>query len=134
MNQDSSHLEDYAPGPPGDEVESVGGVFLPVAEYGRLRLLVDQDNGTFKGATRELTCDRVVHVPNLGRHDLLSTERLTTAFDAPMRIYPAAVTVRPRFGRKTLVFRPLRSETGLLEIKACRCTDMKEPLGSLTTA
>ena len=66
MTQDSSRLEDYTPAPPGDEVESAGGVFLPVAEYGCLRLLVDQDNGTFKGATRELTLDRVkTHVPNL---------------------------------------------------------------------
>ena len=44
MTQDSSHLEGYTPAPPGDEVESAGGVFLPVAGYGRLRLLVDQDN------------------------------------------------------------------------------------------
>ena len=36
-----------------------------------LRLLVDQDNGTFKRA-RELTLDRVAHVPKLGRHNLLS--------------------------------------------------------------
>ena len=77
MNQDSSHLEDYTPPAPGDEVESAGGCFLPVAGYGRLRLLVDQGNGTFKGATRELTVDRVAHVPNLGRHNLLSTKRRT---------------------------------------------------------
>ena len=106
MTQDSSHLEDYTPPPPVDEVASAGGVFLPVAGYGRLRLLVDQDNGTFKGATRELTLDRVAHVPKLERHNLLSTKRLTTAFDAPMRVYPAAATFRPRFGRKTLVFYP----------------------------
>ncbi|CAM9548198.1 unnamed protein product, partial [Ascophyllum nodosum] len=53
----------------------------PVAGYGRLRLLVDQDNGPFKGATQELTLDRVAYVPKLGRHNLLSTKRLTTAFD-----------------------------------------------------
>ena len=86
MTQDSSHLEDYTPPAPGDEVESAGGCFLHVAGYGRLRLLVDQGNGTFKGVTRELTVDRVAHVPNLGRHNLLSTKRLTTAFDAPMRV------------------------------------------------
>ena len=86
MTQDSSHLEDCTPPAPGDEVESAGGCFLPVAGYGRLRLLVDQGNGTFKGATRELTVDRVAHVPNLGRHNLLSTKRPTTAFDAPMRV------------------------------------------------
>ena len=120
--------------PPRDEVESAGGVFLPVAEYGRLRLLVDQDNGTFKGATRELTLDGVAHVPQLGRHNLLLTKRLTTAFDAPMRVYPDAATIRPRFGRKTLVFRSLHPEAGLLEIKARRCADMKKPLTPLTTA
>ena len=64
--QDSSHREDYTLVPPGDEVESTGGVFLLVPGYGRLRLLVDQDDGTFKGATRELTLDRVAHVPKLG--------------------------------------------------------------------
>ena len=134
MTQDSSHLEDYTPPLPGDGVESAGGVFLPVAAYGCLRLLVDQDNGTFKGATRELTPDRVAHVPKLGRHNLLSTTRLTTAFDASMCVYPAAATIRPRFDRKTLVFFSLREETGLLEIKARRRTDMEEPLTPLTTA
>ena len=63
MTQHSSNLKDYTPAPPGDEVESAGGVFLPVAGYGRLRLLVDQDNGTFKGATPELILDRVAQVP-----------------------------------------------------------------------
>ena len=67
MAQDSSNLEDYAPAPSGDEVKSAGGVFLPAAGYGRL-LLVDQDNGIFKGATRALTLDRIAHVPKLGRH------------------------------------------------------------------
>ena len=126
MTQDSSNLEDCAPPPPGDEVESASGVVLPVGGYGRRRLLVDQDNGTFTGATRELTLDRVVHVPKLGRHNLFSIKRLTTGFDAPMRVYPAAATIRPRFGRKTLAFRSLRPETGLLEMKACRRADMKD--------
>ena len=94
---------------------------------------MDQDDGTFKGATRELTLDRVAHAPKLGRHNLLSTKRLTTAFDAPMRVYPTAATIRPRFDRKTLVFRSLRPETGLLEIKARRRADMKKPLTPLTT-
>ena len=134
MTQDSSHLEDCTPPAPGDEVESADGCFLPVAGYGRLRLLVDQGNGTFKGATRELTVDRVAHVPNLGRHNLLSTKRFTTAFDAPMRVYPAAATIRPRFGWKTLVFRSLCPETGFLEIKARRRADMKEPQTTLTAA
>ena len=132
--QDSSNLKDYTPASPGDEVKSAGGVFLPVAGYGRLQLLVDQDDGTFKRATRELTFDRITHVPKLGRHNLISTKRLTTAFDAPMRVYPAAATIRPRFGRKTLVFRSLRQETGFLEIKARRRADTKELQTPLTTA
>ena len=104
MTQDSSNLGDYTPPPPGDEVESVGRVSLHVAGYARLRLLVDQDNGTFKGATRELTLDRVPRVLKLWRHNLLPKQWLTSAFDAPIRVYPAAATIRLRFGRKTLVF------------------------------
>ena len=95
---------------------------------------MDQDNGIFKGATRELTLECVAHVPKVGRHNVLSTKRLTTAFDAPMRVYLAATTIRPRFGRKTLVFRSLRPETGLLEVKARHRADMGEPLTPLTTA
>ena len=95
---------------------------------------MDQDNCTFKGPTRELTLDCVAHVPKLGRHNLLSTKRLATAFDAPMRVYPAATIIRPHFGRKTLVFRCLRPETGLFEIKTRRRADMKKPLTPLTTA
>ena len=128
MTQDSSNLEEYTAPPPRRRGRKHRRGFSPVAGYGRLRLLVDQDNGTFKGATRELTLDRVAHVPKLGRHNLLSTKRLTAAFDAPMRVYPAAATIRPRFGRKTLVFRSLRPESGLLEIKARRRADMREPL------
>ena len=89
---------------------------------------MNQDNGTFKGATCELTLDRVAHVPKLGCHNLFSTKRLTTTLDAPMRVYPAAAIIRPRSGRKMLVFRSLRSETGILKIKAHRRADMKEPL------
>ena len=87
---------------------------------------MDQDNDTFKGATRELTLGRVAHVLKLGRHSLLSTKRLTTAFDAPMRVYPAAATIRPRFGRNTLVFRSIRPDNGLLENRARSRADMKE--------
>ena len=132
MTQDSSNHVDYTPAPSEDEVESAGEVFLPVAGYGHLRLLVDQDNATVKEATRELTLDRVAHVPKVGRHNLLSTKRLTAAFDAPMCVDPAAATIRPRFDRKTLVFRSLRPETDLLEIKVRRRADMKGPLTSLT--
>ena len=97
--------------------------------------MMDQDNGAFKEATRELTLDRLTHVPKLGRHNLLSAKRLTTtAFDAPMRVYPAAATIQPHFVRKTLVFRSLRPETGLFEIKARHRADMKKPQRPLTTA
>ena len=51
-----------------------------------------------------------------------------------MRVYPAATTIRPRIGRKTLVFRSLRPETDLLKITARRRADMKEPQTPLTTA
>ena len=132
MTQNSSNLKITRP--PGDEIESARGGFIPVARYGRLRLLMDQNNGIFKGATRELTLDRVAHVPKLGCHNLLSTKRLTTAFDAPMRVYPAAANIRPCFGRKTLVFRCLLPVTGFLEIKARRRANMKEPQLPQTTA
>ena len=74
MTQNSSNLDDYTPPPPGDKVESAGDIFLPVAGYGCLRLLMKQDNGTFKGATCELTLDCVAHVPKLGCHNLFSTK------------------------------------------------------------
>ena len=95
---------------------------------------MDEDNGTLIGATREVTLDRDAHIPKLGRHNLLSTKRLTTAFDAPKRVYPAAAFIRPRFGRKTLFFCSLRPETGLLERKARRRADMREPLAPLAIA
>ena len=41
MTQEWSHLQDYTPPLPGDEVESAGGFFLPITGYGCLRLLVD---------------------------------------------------------------------------------------------
>ena len=134
MTQDSSNLKDYTPPPPGDEEESSGSFFFPVAGYGHLRLLVDQDNGTFKGAMRKLTLDHVAYGPKLRRLNLLSTKRVTAAFGAPMRIYPAVATIRLRFGRKALVFRSLRPETGFFETKAHRRADMKKPQTPLTTA
>ena len=126
MTQDSSNLEDFTPTPPGDEAERVGGVFLPVAGYGYLRLLVGQITAPPKEQRASQLLTALLTSQKLGRHNLLSTKRLTTAFDAPMRIYPAAATIRPRFGRKTLVFRSLCPETGFLEIKARRRADMKE--------
>ena len=120
MTRDPLGLEDYTPAPAGERVEIAGGDFLPVTGYGRLRLQVDQSNGRFTGLTRELVLERVAHVPNLGQKNLLSTKRLTQSYDAPMRIYPAAAVIRPRRGGKSLIFRPLRPENGLLEIRARR--------------
>ena len=88
-------------------MESAGGVLLPVAKYGKLRPLVDQGGGTFKGMSRELTLDHVAHVPSLEQYNALSTKRLTTNFDAPIRVFQAAVIIRPRRGGKPLVLRPL---------------------------
>ena len=51
-----------------------------------------------------------------------------------MRVYPAAATIRSRFGRNMLVFRSLRPEPGLPEIKARCRADMKEPQTPLATA
>ena len=134
MTQDSSNIEGYTPPTSGDEVESAGGVFHPVTKYGHMQFLVDQNNGTFKIVMRELTLNRVDHIPKLGRQNLLSEKRLKTAFDAPMRVYPAAATIRPHFGRETLVSRSLCPETGLLESKARRRANIKEPRTPLTTA
>ena len=107
MTRDPLGLEDCTPAPAGERVESAGGDFLPVTGYGRLRLQVDQSNSRFTGLTRELILERVAHVPNLGQQNLLSTKRLT-------QIY------HPRRGGKSLIFRPLRPENGLLEIRARR--------------
>ena len=74
MTQDPIGLEVYAPALPGDEGESADGVFLPVAGYGCLQRLVNQGNGFFVGATRELTLERVAHVPKLERHNLPSVK------------------------------------------------------------
>ena len=93
------------------------------------------DSEATENVTQDLSnLDRVTHVPKLGRHNPFSAKQLTTAFDAPMRVNPAAATIRARFGRKTLVCRSLRPETGFLQIKARRHADMKEPQTPLTTA
>ena len=106
MTQDSSNLEDYTPTPLGSEVESAGGGFHPAAGYGRLRLLADQDNGTFKGATCELALDHVAHVPKLGRHNLLSTKRRTTVRRADARL--------PNRRHHSTPFRPQNARFSLL--------------------
>ena len=69
VTQNRAGLEDYSPAPAGDKVECTGGNFLPIAGYGRLRLLVDQGDGDFKGTMRELMLEHVPHVPNLGKHN-----------------------------------------------------------------
>ena len=134
MTQDPTGLEDYTPAPAGDRVESAGGTLLPVAGYGHLRLLVDQGNDNFTNSTRQLTLKHVAHVPNLGQHNLLSTKRLAQFFDAPMRVYPAAAVIRPRRGGKPLLFRPLRPENGLLEIRVRRHVAAKSSLAKPPTA
>ena len=55
VSQDSSNLEDYTTVPSGDETESGGEVFLPVAGYGRLPLLVDQDMGAYHSWWTKIT-------------------------------------------------------------------------------
>ena len=44
-------LEDYIQAPPGEQVESADGKLLPMVGYRRLRLLVDQGNGSFGSET-----------------------------------------------------------------------------------
>ena len=99
-------------------------VFFPL-EYGRLRPLVDQGDGHFRGPTRERTLEHVAHVSNLGKHNLISTKRLTRVFGEPMRVYPAAAVIRPQRGDKPLIFRLLCRENGLLEIRVRRLDHTK---------
>ena len=99
-------------------MESAGGKFLPVACYGRLRLLVDQGNGKFRSETQRLTLERVAHVPGLGHPNLISAKALAKTLDAPMRVYPAAAVIQPRHGGgKSLISKTLRRDNGLFEIK-----------------
>ena len=93
MTQICAGLEDYAPAPASNKVKCVGGNLFPVAGYGRLRLLVNQGDGDFRGPTRELTLEYVAHVPNLGKYNTIFTKRLTQVFDEPMRVYAAAAVI-----------------------------------------
>lgn len=68
---------------------------------------MNQGEDDFKGLTRELAQERVAHVPNLGKHNLLSTKRLARVFDEPMSVYSAAAVIRRRRGGKPLIFRRL---------------------------
>lgn len=73
----------------------------------------------------ELALDRIAHVPDLRKYNLLPTKRLARVFDEPMNVYSAAAVIRRRRGGKPLISRPLRSENGLLEIRACHYHDTK---------
>ena len=59
-----------------------------LASYGRLRLLVDQSDGGFSGCQLQITLERVAHVPDLGRYNLISKRPLADAFSAPVNMYP----------------------------------------------
>ena len=99
--------------------------FFMVAGYGRLRLLVNQGDVNFRGLTRELTLEHVANALNLGKHNLISTKRLTRVFDQPMRVNPNAAAIQPWRGVKPLVFYPLCRENGLLEIRVRRLDQTK---------
>ena len=73
MTQDATGLTYYVSIPSGDKRWWCS---TPVAGYGQLRLLVDEGAGSFKGITRELTLDRVAHVPCD-----ISNRCVTTSFD-----------------------------------------------------
>ena len=96
-----------------------------MAGYKRFWFLVDQGDDEFTGPTRELTLEHVTHVPNLGKHNLISTKRLTRVFDDPRRVYRAAAFLRPRRGGKPLIFSSFRRENGLLEIRVRRLDHTK---------
>lgn len=80
MTQDPAGLEDYVLAPAGQCMKSATGISLSMTGYRRLRLLVDQGTRNFRGPMHKLVLERVAHVPNLGEHNLLSTERLAQGF------------------------------------------------------
>ena len=104
MTGDGTGIEDYRSEPLGDKVETASGENLPVSDYGRLRLILDQGTGNWKCETRELTLDRVAHVPRFGHHKPLSATRLSTVFNAPMQTFPAASVITPADGNASIVF------------------------------
>jgi len=53
----------------------------------------------------------------LAQHNPLSVKLLAQSFDASMRFYPAATVICAPRGSKPLIFRPLRPQYGLLDIK-----------------
>ena len=117
MTQGPVELEDTVLEPEGQRVEGAVDIVLAVAIYRRLRILVEQGIGTFKGPIRELALERVEQVSNLGQHHLLSINLLEQFFDAPMRHYLAVAVIRPRRMGRLLISRHCRQENGLLEIK-----------------
>ena len=99
--------------------------FFMVAGYGLLRLLVNKGDGDFRGPTRELALEHVANAPNLEKHNLISTQRLTRVFGQPMRVNPDAAVIQPRRGGKPLVVHPLCRENDLLEIRLRRLDQTK---------
>lgn len=93
MITDATAFKNYERAPTGDRGEGADAKLLPVVNYGRLRLLVDQEEGTFWCKTRQLMLEGVAHGPGLGNHSLASAEALAKALDAPMRRYPATVVI-----------------------------------------
>ena len=108
----------------GIEITSqrVRGYMVPLSYRGDR---LDQEDGDFRGPTRDFTLEHIALVPNVRKHNLIYTKGLTRVFDEPMRIYPTVVAIRPRRGGKPLIFRPLRRENGLLEIRVRRINHTK---------
>lgn len=82
---------------------------------------MDQEGGTFQGEKQQLMLEGVAHVLGLGRHILMLAKTLTKKLDAPIHTYPAAATIRPRHGGKSVIFKTLRLDNRLFDIKPRRC-------------
>lgn len=65
-------------------MEGTGESHLPIAGYGRLRLLVIQGPGNVRGTPRDMALACVAHWANLGQHNQLSVKRLAQFVDVPM--------------------------------------------------
>lgn len=90
MTADATGLRDYERAAPGDRVESTDGKNLPVANYRRLPLLVNQEDDTFLGKTQQLMLECVIYVPDLGHQNLMMAKALARTLDAPIIIYSKA--------------------------------------------
>ena len=92
------------------------GTLLPVANYGDLRLKIEQDDADC-GQTRDIMLRRAAHVLGL-RYILLLTAQLSAMFEHPMQMWPrAAVSRCPRDGQSA-IFR--KSARRLFEATARR--------------